>query len=234
MVEAQFDKIEKEVKQEVQAKINRSTSKIGGQNVAKNANAGVKKILTKAEKFRKEEERKNPTDISKGNTRELTPSVKTVSFKEMIDEQKENVPSEVKFEVLEKKFSSTIQPLVVNKTKHQQQNMGVFEMKQQQSESFQSVKRKPCLSSHILPSVDIRPSLVIENIPGLYFLGNQKKPNQKIKVEHVIENEDDSNVDHVEELSVTDSTTSKFEKLEKLVATPQDTPRTKDQIRYLC
>ena len=62
---------------------------------------------------------------------------------------------------------------------------------------------------------------MIENIPGLYFIGNQKKPNNKIKVEHVIE-EYSSDIevtrktgsDH-EDMSITDSTTSKFEKIEK-------------------
>ena len=59
-----------------------------------------------------------------------------------------------------------------------------------------------------------RPALVVENIPGLYFLGNQKKPNHKIRVDHVVESEEESN--DVEEVSITDSTTSKFEKLEKI------------------
>ena len=58
-----------------------------------------------------------------------------------------------------------------------------------------------------------RPALVVENIPGLFFLGNQKKPNHKIRVDHVVESEENNDV---EEVSITDSTTSKFEKLEKI------------------
>ena len=49
---------------------------------------------------------------------------------------------------------------------------------------------KPKLSCHVLPSVNIRPALVVENIPGLQFIGNQRKPNTKIRVEHVVEREE--------------------------------------------
>ena len=64
----------------------------------------------------------------------------------------------------------------------------------------------------------------MENIPGLYFIGNQRKPNLKIKVEHVVEDtaQDVSGAAEetkFEDLSVTDSTTSKFEKMEKMVKT---------------
>ena len=64
---------------------------------------------------------------------------------------------------------------------------------------------KPKLSCHVLPSVNIRsvqflspglkciptdrPALVVENIPGLQFIGNQRRPNTKIRVEHVVERE---------------------------------------------
>ena len=54
---------------------------------------------------------------------------------------------------------------------------------------------------------------MIENIPGLYFIGNQKKPNNKIKVEHIIADYSDpdrtrkTGSDH-EDLSITDSSDS--------------------------
>ena len=75
---------------------------------------------------------------------------------------------------------------------------------------------------------------MIENIPGLYFIGNQKKPNNKIKVEHIIEDYSDADItrktgsDH-EDLSITDSTTSKFEKVEKSLAKLEE----KRKPRYL-
>ena len=55
----------------------------------------------------------------------------------------------------------------------------------------------------------------MENIPGLYFIGNQRKPNFKIKVEHVVEDtaQDVSGAveeNKFEDLSVTDSTTSNY------------------------
>ena len=31
-----------------------------------------------------------------------------------------------------------------------------------------------------------RPALIVENIPGLELIGNQKKPNTKIRVEHIL------------------------------------------------
>ena len=38
-----------------------------------------------------------------------------------------------------------------------------------------------------------RPALVVENIPGLQFIGNQRKPNSKIRVEHIVEAEGTNN-----------------------------------------
>ena len=35
-----------------------------------------------------------------------------------------------------------------------------------------------------------RPALIVENIPGLELIGNQKKPNPKIRVEHILEVKD--------------------------------------------
>ena len=119
--------------------------------------------------------------------------------------------------------------------------MGVYEVTNRRDHV---TKTRPNLSSHILPSVSIRylslyicffdltcqlsfvrPALVVENIPGLYFIGNQKKLNNKIKVEHVI-NEASAESVH-DEISVTDSTTSKFEKMEKMVE-KQESGRNRD------
>ena len=66
---------------------------------------------------------------------------------------------------------------------------------------------------------------MVENIPGLYFIGNQKKLNNKIKVEHVINEASAEPVN--DEISVTDSTTSKFEKMEKMVE-KQESGRNRD------
>lgn len=84
----------------------------------------------------------------------------------------------------------------------------------------------PVDNSHEIICISLfsRPALVVENIPGLYFIGNQRKPNLKIKVEHVVEDIAQEVSGAVEEnkfedLSVTDSTTSKFEKMEKIVKT---------------
>ena len=83
------------------------------------------------------------------------------------------------------------------------QNMGSYQIKHCVPRS----ENKPKLSSHILPSVNIRldhtchyrwwwwllnlcisrPALVVENIPGLQFIGNQRRPNTKIRVEHILE-----------------------------------------------
>ena len=38
-----------------------------------------------------------------------------------------------------------------------------------------------------------RPALVVENIPGLQFIGNQRRPNTKIRVEHIVEGEESHN-----------------------------------------
>ena len=109
--------------------------------------------MTKAAEFRKEET-KRKLKFSKQNESTVAPtsSSKSVSFKELIDMQKENIP-EVKFEVLEKKFHSTGKPLVINKSDKSKQNMGVYEMKQR---NYLNEKKIPHLSSHILPSVNIR------------------------------------------------------------------------------
>ena len=73
---------------------------------------------------------KRKLKFSKQNESIVAPTLsKSVSFKEHIDMQKENIP-EVKFEVLEKKFHSTGKPLVINKSDKSKQNMGVYEMKQ--------------------------------------------------------------------------------------------------------
>ena len=86
------------------------------------------------------------------------------------------------------------------------------------------------LSCHRLPGVDIRPGekknteknishfipgLVIENIPGLSFEGYDRKPNRRIAVEHVFSSGEEPALD--DDLCPTESTTSRFEKMEKMV-----------------
>ena len=34
---------------------------------------------------------------------------------------------------------------------------------------------------------------MVENIPGLQFIGNQRRPNSKIRVEHIVEAEETNN-----------------------------------------
>ena len=151
MVEAQFDKIEKEVRLEVKKRLNKTKEERSIK--AKTTSDTGLKALTKAAEFRKEET-KRKLKFSKQNESTVAPTLssKSVSFREHIDMQKENIP-EVKFEVLEKKFHSTGKPLVISKSEKSKQNMGVYEMKQR---NYLNEKKIPHLSSHILPSVNIR------------------------------------------------------------------------------
>ena len=73
--------------------------------------------------------------------------------------------------------------------------------------------------------MDIRPSFVIESIPGLSISGSRRKPEPKIHVEYVNKGSDTTNGSRTqlvgsqndEHLSITESTTSRFEEVEKLV-----------------
>ena len=68
-------------------------------------------------------------------------------------------------------------------------------------------------------SSNFPPGLVIENIPGLSFEGYNRKPNRRIAVEHVISSGEELALDEDgnDDLCPTESTTSRFEKAEKLV-----------------
>ena len=110
-------------------------------------------------------------------------------------------------------------------------NVGLYEYQHTE------LKQKPrLLSSHVLPGVDIRPQLVVESIPGLVIPGTTEKLSPRIRVDYV--NKENSSpsksnppsvvVSQVatalgvqaetnNDISITDSTTSKFEEVEKLV-----------------
>ena len=68
-------------------------------------------------------------------------------------------------------------------------------------------------------SSNFPPGLVIENIPGLSFEGYNRKPNRRIAVEHVVSSGEELALDEEgnDDLCPTESTTSRFEKAEKLV-----------------
>ena len=104
------------------------------------------------------------------------------------------------------------------------------------------------LSCHRLPGVDIRPGekmlrnvshfvqgLVIENIPGLSFEGYNRKPNRRIAVEHVFSSGEDPGLESegIDDLCPTESTTSRFEKMEKMVEESQEKERSPDIQRYV-
>jgi hypothetical protein len=79
-----------------------------------------------------------------------------------------------------------------------------------------------CPSSNINPpyytGVDIRPQLVIQSIPGLYFSGAKTKISPKnVLVDYVAAEDSDKDANETEGLSITDSTTSKFEAVERKV-----------------
>ena len=68
-------------------------------------------------------------------------------------------------------------------------------------------------------SSNFPPGLVIENIPGLSFEGYNRKPNRRIAVEHVVSSGEELALDEDgnDDLCPTESTTSRFEKAEKMV-----------------
>jgi len=94
------------------------------------------------------------------------------------------------------------------------------------------------LSCHRLPGVDIRPGLVVENIPGLSFEGYNRKPNKRITVEHVVSSGGDKQEEQTEDIDIsicpTESTTSRFEEIEKrLKAQDKKAPKEQDIERYV-
>ena len=185
-------------------------------------------MLSRAKSVRQRETNRK-MKISKQNESIIFPESKgrVVSFKEHIESQKHQTSKDFKFEVLQNDFTPTAPPIIIDKTEKNKENMGSYQIKH--VDENLKTKRPPILSCHRLPGVNIRPALVVENIPGLYFEGNDRKPNLKIKVEHIIEDIDEISLEEIkstrkmdrkverEDLSVTDSTTSKFEKLEEML-----------------
>lgn len=104
-----------EVKAEVQNKISRAKEA----KKSELESIRTKKILNKSQDFRKKEI-KRKLNFAKQNESIIYPNSKerSVSFKEHIDNQKENTitKSAIKFEVLEKKFNRAASPLTTNKT----------------------------------------------------------------------------------------------------------------------
>ena len=108
LVESQFNKIEEEVKLEVGRKM-KQQQEDKKQNIY---SYKAKKVINKSKDFR-EKETKRKLNFSKQNESMIYPNVKerSVSFKEHIEQQKENKVPEFKFEVLEKKAQKS--PLIV-------------------------------------------------------------------------------------------------------------------------
>lgn len=153
MVESEFDKIEKEVKKEVQKRFSKIKSK--NENDVRTSN-----LLQKAQDFRKKEvkrklllsttENKTTSFPDEGNV------ARSVSFKDHIESEKENVKdiTEFKFEVLERKQNNLkSSQRILHETNTR--NVGVSEVRSI------DVKRReaPVLSSHVLPSINIRSTL---------------------------------------------------------------------------
>ena len=108
MVESQFNRIEEEVKLEVGRKMKQQHDEKKDNIFSYKA----KKVINKSKDFR-EKETKRKLNFSKQNESMIYPNVKgrSVSFKEHIEQQKENKVPEFKFEVLEKKAQKS--PLIV-------------------------------------------------------------------------------------------------------------------------
>ena len=104
------------MKAEVQNKISRAKEA----KKAELESIRTKKILNKSQDFRKKETTKRKLNFAKQNESIIYPNSKerSVSFKEHIDNQKENTltKSAIKFEVLEKKFNRAASPSITNKT----------------------------------------------------------------------------------------------------------------------
>ena len=114
MVESQFDKLEKEVKKEVEVQMSKK-KEIRKANLQPQKPNSI--ILDKSKNFRKNET-KRKLNFSKQleSNIEIQGSKKVESFKNIVESQKENNVPDIKFEVLEKKFKSMSSPLIRNKT----------------------------------------------------------------------------------------------------------------------
>ena len=154
MVESEFDKIEKEVEKEVKKEVQKRFSKIKSKN---ENDVRTSNLLQKAQDFRKKEvkrklllsttENKTTSFPDEGNV------ARSVSFKDHIESEKENVKdiTEFKFEVLERKQNNLkSSQRILHETNTR--NVGVSEVRSI------DVKRReaPVLSSHVLPSINIR------------------------------------------------------------------------------
>ena len=148
-METEFDKIEREVKNEVQKRLTKIKQK-NENDVRANT------LLLKAEGFRKKEAKRKlslTTTVNKSFSQVGSNVGRTVSFKDFIEGEKENKKStsDFRFEVLEKNeqnLKSTPEILQERKTR----NIGVSEVR-----SIDVRRNKaPVLSSHILPSINIR------------------------------------------------------------------------------
>ena len=153
MVESEFDKIEKEVKKEVQKRFSKIKSK--NENDVRTSN-----LLQKAQDFRKKEVKRKLLLTTTENKTTSFPDegnvARSVSFKDHIESEKENVKdiTEFKFEVLERKQNNLkSSQRILHETNTR--NVGVSEVRSI------DVKRReaPVLSSHVLPSINIRSTL---------------------------------------------------------------------------
>lgn len=111
LVESQFNKIEEEVKLEVRRNM-KQKKEIRKDNI--NSYKAIQAI-DKSKDFR-QKETKRKLKFAKQNESVIFPEVKGrfVSFKEHIEQQKENKINEFKFEVLEKKVQEgSKSPLIV-------------------------------------------------------------------------------------------------------------------------
>ena len=124
MVESQFDKIENEVKIEVQKRYagKKKERKIKEESIHSRLARNVlekSKTLRRNEALEQKEVKTNLSlSVSKLNESVIPPDTKgrTVSFKDHLETQLENDSKEFKFEVLEKKFVKTGTPIILNKT----------------------------------------------------------------------------------------------------------------------
>ena len=124
MVESQFDKIENEVKIEVQKRFagKKKERKIKEESIHSRQARNVlekSKTLRRNEALEQKEVKTNLSlSVSKLNESVILPDNKgrTVSFKDHLETQLENDSKEFKFEVLEKKFVKTGTPIILNKT----------------------------------------------------------------------------------------------------------------------
>ena len=154
LVESEFEKIEREVKQEVQKRFRKVKSK--NENDVRTSN-----LLQKAQDFRKKEVKRKlllTTTDSKTTSYPAAEAIvgRSVSFKDHIEGEKENLKEipEFKFEVLERKqndIKSSQRILHETNTR----NVGISEVR-----SIDVNRREaPVLSSHILPSINIRSNI---------------------------------------------------------------------------